>query len=188
MAHACTIVARNYVAHARVLANSFLAHHPGGEFAVLMIDYEAREFEGGSTGFQYVRLCDIGLDQKEIGRLAAIYDVTELATTVKLPLLRYLLGSSRNDVIYLDPDIRIYGSLGEVSELAQRHSIVLTPHIMVPLPRDGRRIDEFQILAAGVYNLEFIAVGPHSRRSRHSGPISATRNRFFRKSASCCAG
>jgi glycosyltransferase involved in cell wall biosynthesis len=162
MARACTIVARNYVAHARVLANSFLAHHPGGEFTVLLIDDEAREFGESSRAFQCVRLSDIGLDQKEIGRLAAIYDVTELATAVKPPLLRYLLSSGRGDVIYLDPDIRIYGSLAEVSELAQRHSIVLTPHTMVPMPRDERRIDEFQILAAGVYNLGFIAVGPGS--------------------------
>src|SRR6516164_70939 len=109
MARACTIVARNYVAHARVLANSFLAHHPGGEFTVLLIDDEAREFEERSSAFECVRLSDIGLDQKEIGRLAAIYDVTELATAVKPPLLRYLLGSGRNDVIYLDPDIRIFG-------------------------------------------------------------------------------
>jgi glycosyltransferase involved in cell wall biosynthesis/2-polyprenyl-3-methyl-5-hydroxy-6-metoxy-1,4-benzoquinol methylase len=162
MVRACTIVARNYFAHARVLADSFLAHHPDGEFTVLLIDDEAREHDGSGEAFRCVRLSDIGLDRKEIGRLAAIYDVTELATAVKPPFLRHLLGSSRADVIYLDPDIKIYGSLEEVSELARSHAIVLTPHTMVPIPRDGRRIDEFQILAAGVYNLGFIGVGPGS--------------------------
>jgi hypothetical protein len=34
----CTIIAKNYVAHARVLARSFAAQHPGGGFRVLVID------------------------------------------------------------------------------------------------------------------------------------------------------
>ena len=40
MVSVCTIIARNYLAHARVLAESFFAHHPGGDFAVLLIDDE----------------------------------------------------------------------------------------------------------------------------------------------------
>ena len=36
--HACTIVARNYLPHARVLARSFLAHNPGSRFTTLLID------------------------------------------------------------------------------------------------------------------------------------------------------
>jgi len=30
--NACTIIAKNYVAQARVLARSYLEHHPGGRF------------------------------------------------------------------------------------------------------------------------------------------------------------
>jgi hypothetical protein len=162
MVNACTIIARNYLAHARVLAASFFAHHPDGTFTLLLIDDEARQFDASRESFRCLRLGEIGLDRAEIGQLASIYDVTELATAVKPPFLRYLIAEGRDQVIYLDPDIRIYNSLDEASQLARQHAIVLTPHTTVPVPPDGRRIDAFQILAAGVYNLGFIAVGPGS--------------------------
>ena len=99
----------------------------------------------------------------EIGRLAGIYDVTELATAVKPLLLRRLLDDSGREVIYLDPDIRIFASLQPVADLAAAHGIVLTPHTTRPYPDDEREIDAFFVLAVGVYNLGFIAVGGNRR-------------------------
>ena len=160
MVTACSIIARNYLAHARVLAASFFAHHPQGRFTLLLIDDEGRQFSGADESFRCLRLSDIGLDSSQIGQLAAIYDVTELATAVKPRFLRHLLGEGASDVIYLDPDIKIYGPLDEASRLARQHGIVLTPHTTIPFVRDGRWVNDFHILAAGVYNLGFIAVGP----------------------------
>ena len=162
MVTVCTIAARNYIAHVRVLASSFLQHHPEGRFIFLLIDDESRQFDASREPFQCVRLSDIGLDRAEIGRLATIYDVTELSTAVKPRFLQHLLTDNGGSVLYLDPDIKVYGSLESVSRLALEHSIVLTPHVTRPMRRDGRRIDEFQVLASGIYNLGFIAVGPGS--------------------------
>ncbi len=159
MVNACTIVARNYLPHARVLAASFLQHHPEGEFFVLVIDDEQRELDASRETFACLRLTDIGLSTDEIGRLAGIYDVTELATAVKPRLLAWLLAGGRDHIIYLDPDIKIYDTLAGIARLAVEHDIVLTPHTMIPVPRDGRRIDGLHILGAGVYNLGFVAVG-----------------------------
>ena len=83
MVNACTIVARNYLAHARVLAASFLAHHPDGTFTLLLVDDEQRTFDESGELFRCLRLSDIGLEPTAITRLAALYDVTELATAVK---------------------------------------------------------------------------------------------------------
>jgi glycosyltransferase involved in cell wall biosynthesis/2-polyprenyl-3-methyl-5-hydroxy-6-metoxy-1,4-benzoquinol methylase len=164
MLNACTIIACNYLPFARVLADSFLAHHPGGSFTVLLVDDEARQFSpGGDERVVWLRLADIGFDRDEIHRLAGIYDVTELATAVKPQLLRRLLDEGRQHVVYLDPDIRIYGSLQDVAVLAAQHGIVLTPHTMRPYPKDERQIDGFFVLAAGVYNLGFIGVGESAR-------------------------
>ena len=160
MVSACTIVACNYLAHARVLAASFAEHHPDADFTVLLIDDEDGTLEDGRERFPVLRLRDIGLDGDEVRRLAAIYTVTELATAVKPRFLRHLLSLGRRHVIYLDPDIRIYGPLQDAAALAERHGIVLTPHITEPMPEDERQVDDFTILAAGVYNLGFIALGP----------------------------
>ncbi len=159
MVNACTIIARNYLAHARILATSFLAHHPRGTFTLLLIDDEQRTFDESGEPFRCVRLSDIGLAPAQIARLVALYDVTELATAVKPRLLSHLLSGGFAGVIYLDPDIKIYGSLDEAARLANQHGIVLTPHMLAPLPKDGRHVTDFHILAAGVYNLGFIAVG-----------------------------
>ncbi len=178
---ACTIVARNYLAHARVLAESFRTHHPDGQFVVLLIDDEGRAAEDAAEPFRLLRLADTGLSRDDVGRLASRYDVTELATAVKPRFLRHLLDTTATDVIYLDPDIKLYGSLDDVSRLARAHGVVLTPHTMAPIPSDGRGIRDRDILAAGVYNLGFLGVGPGSdafidwwwqktRREAHADP------------------
>ena len=93
MINACTIVARNYLAYARVLAASFLAHHPGGQFRVLLIDDEDGSAGSQAADLHCQRLRDIGLSARDVVQLAAIYDVTELATAVKPQFLRFLLDS-----------------------------------------------------------------------------------------------
>src|SRR4026207_672510 len=130
MLHACTIIARNYLADARVLTDSFFAHHPGGTFTVLIIDDEARELAPEEPRIEWLRLSDLGIPRTEIHRLAGIYDVTELATAVSPRLLLRLLDEGRDSVVYLDPDILICHSLAEVGSLAGRHDIVLTPHTL----------------------------------------------------------
>jgi len=35
---ACTIVSRNYLSHARILAESFARHEPDGRFYLLVVD------------------------------------------------------------------------------------------------------------------------------------------------------
>jgi len=163
MLNACTIVASNYLPYARVLADSFFAHHPDGSFVVLLIDDEQRAVDLEDRRIDWRRLSDLGLDRAEIRRLAGIYDVTELATAVKPLLLRRLVDEGRPSITYLDPDIRIYDSLEDLSRLAASHGIVLTPHTMRPFPRDERQVDGFFVLAAGVYNLGFVAVAPSAR-------------------------
>src|ERR1700730_12604469 len=132
MTKACTIAARNYVAHVRVLASSFFARHPDGRFAVLLVDDHSRTLDPAAEVFECLWLRDIGLDRCEIHRLAAIYDVTEFATAVKPPLLQHLLRRDGGPILYLDPDIRIYESIEELSCLAMEHGIVLTPHVTAP--------------------------------------------------------
>ena len=148
--------------YARVLADSFLEHHPDGAFTVLVID-DRPEPGTRDPRITWMRLADVGLDGDEIRRLAGIYNVTELSTAVKPLLLRRLLDDGAGEVIYLDPDIRVYGALSDIVDLARRHDVVLTPHTMRPFPADGREVDARFILSAGVYNLGFIAVGGAAR-------------------------
>jgi hypothetical protein len=182
MLSACTIIAGNYLPFARVLAASFLAHHPEATFTVLVIDRDesapeppdrpnsraserpnSRGPDLPSPRVTWLTLGDIGLDRHEIHRLAGIYDVTELATAVKPVLLRHLLDRGEQAVAYLDPDIQVYAPLDDIGSLANQHAIVLTPHTMQPFPKDDRQVDDYFVLAAGVYNLGFVGIGPSAR-------------------------
>jgi glycosyltransferase involved in cell wall biosynthesis/2-polyprenyl-3-methyl-5-hydroxy-6-metoxy-1,4-benzoquinol methylase len=154
----CTIIARNYLAQARVLARSFKQVHPDGNCTVLVIDDPAGYIDPAAEQFELVTIHDIGLPDAE--RMAAFYDVMELSTAVKPWLLRTLLGRDGVDsVSYLDPDIQVFSSLAKIEEEAVRHGIVLTPHFTEPLPRDGRKPSEEDILISGTYNLGFIGLG-----------------------------
>ena len=160
---ACTIVARNYLAQARVLARSFQHYHPDCPFTILIVDdLGMRESTDSVTGVNLLSLGDIGLEPGDEHRMPMIYDVTELSTATKPWLLRRLRAAGPEVVVYLDPDILICAPIVEVAELARAHSIVLTPHVTEPIPRDELSVNESDILGSGIYNLGFIAVGPGS--------------------------
>lgn len=153
---ACTIVARNYLAHARVLAESFLEHHPEAGFSVLVIDAPSSEFSG--EPFEVLYPTEVGIDEQEYGRMAMIYDVLELATAVKPWLLRHLLAEDEV-VLYFDPDIQVFAPLDEIETQARAHGIVLTPHTTEAVPMESNELAENTILIAGIYNLGFIGIG-----------------------------
>jgi glycosyltransferase involved in cell wall biosynthesis len=158
----CTIIARNYAAHARVLARSFAATHPDGHCSVLVVDDEDGYLDPTAEPFELIRLDEIGLPDPE--RMAAFYNVLELSTAVKPWLLRHLLDRDGVEAVtYLDPDIRVEDSLKEADNLAIKHGAVLTPHLTAPLPRDGRKPSERDIMVAGSYNLGFVSLGADGR-------------------------
>ena len=157
--NACTIIARNYLAQARVLARSFRQHHPAGRFTVLVIDGEQPFPKGPHDEFEVMVATEIGFDETELHRMAVIYDVMELATAVKAAFLKALLERGGGAITYFDPDIEIFRPLDDIDELARVHSIVLTPHTLDPLPHTHEEPGEVTLLLAGMFNLGFIAVG-----------------------------
>lgn len=162
----CTIIAKNYVAQARVLARSFHEHHPGGRCFVLVVDDPDGYIDPAREPFSLLTPADLELDRETFRSMATIYDVLELSTAVKPSLLAALIERLSEPVLYLDPDIQIFGSLEEAHGLAAEHRLVLTPHLTEPMPRDGASPSEVQILASGAYNLGFVALGPGEDSSR----------------------
>ena len=60
--------------------------------------------------------------------------------------------------IYLDADIVLFKPLDLVlSAFADGHELVLTPHVLTPLPPDGKQPDDLAIMRSGIYNLGFAA-------------------------------
>lgn len=162
---ACTILATNYLAMARVLVASFAQHHPGQEFFTLLIDGE--EADRSLPGLGTVVLPgDLVLPEGEWRDMATIYTVIELATAAKPAMLSHLLDRDAT-AMYLDPDIVVYQPLWPCFEAAAARAIALTPHCLAPVPRDGLSPSETMLMHAGIFNLGFIAVGQRARPFLH---------------------
>ena len=152
-----TIVSKNYLAYARVLAHSFRRHHPAGRVFVLLVDEPDGRLAPQHEPFELVPLGD--LDIPDLRRFCFQYTILELNTAAKAAFLAHLLrarGVAR--LLYLDPDILVARELTELGALLDRHSIVLTPHLLEALDADGRKPSERDILNAGAYNLGFLAL------------------------------
>src|SRR5579863_9043657 len=98
-----TIVARNYLAQARVLAESLARLDDGPALSVLVLDDVDDELDDSRELFEIVRPRDLDIEAREFHHMATIYDVTELATAAKPLLLRPLLETD-DIVCFLDPD------------------------------------------------------------------------------------
>jgi hypothetical protein len=87
------------------------------------------------------------------------HDVVEVCTAVKGPYLRQACESGVDAVLYLDPDIAVFGTLEPVLEELATADILLTPHQLDPdTARDLILDNELATLRTGIYNLGFIAV------------------------------
>ncbi|MBN1954764.1 MAG: glycosyltransferase [Anaerolineae bacterium] len=155
----CTIVAKNYLAHARALTESFLACHPAGRVFVLLVDRPEGLHDLAQEDFTTVLVEDIGIP--EFGVMTFRYTLLELSTAVKPFFLEYLFQHYEYDAIcYVDPDIYFYRPIDEIWRQLESYGIVLTPHLLGPLD-EAPNPNEITILQAGVYNLGFIGLSRH---------------------------
>lgn len=154
-----TIVAKNYLAQARVLMDSVRAVDPDYLRVVLLVDEVEGRFDPGAEDFEVVLSEDLGIPHSRWFHFK--YSVLELSTAVKPFFISWLFRKyALKKVIYLDPDIRVYASLRGIEQALEDANIVLTPHLTREL-NDDLQPGELQILRAGAYNLGFIAVREH---------------------------
>lgn len=153
-----TIVAQNYLAQAAVLAESFYAAHPDGSFTTLIIDRTGGRIPPPELAGHVLSIEDLPIDRATLFEMVGSYSVMELATALKPSFLAYLLATHSSPAIYLDPDIFIYNPLDDVFVALETKPIVLTPHAVRPIPRDGLETSEQTVRHAGIFNLGFIGV------------------------------
>ena len=152
-----TIASKNYLPYARVLMRSVERWHPEAARFVVLADAIDGCFDPSLEPFQIVLSADLPIPESRW--LHFRYTLLELNTAIKpfaMENLAVTYGLER--MIYLDPDVKLYGSLERVFELLDTSEIVLTPHLLDPLPTDGMYPSESDIVRSGTYNLGFLAV------------------------------
>lgn len=155
-----TAIARNFVAHARILADSFVAAHPGGRFVVLCLDAEPGELSFPAEVDVLTGLELFG--EAELNRRGYMYSTQELVSSSKPDIMRRLVHDSGEPLVFLDADSFVYGGLTDLGDLAGEHGIALSPHRLggsnIELEGDADFRAEGQIIQAGVFNAGLLAV------------------------------
>jgi hypothetical protein len=147
-------VSRSFLSFARIVGESYLQHHPHSRFYALVVDRLPNGIEAG-CGIDVVEPAE--LDLPYFDELSFKYEVVELSTALKPTFFSFLL--DREDaIVYLDPDILVLRRFDEAIQLLASAPIVLTPHSLSPIPRDGLRPSEEGMLHTGAYNLGFLAL------------------------------
>ena len=151
-----TIASRSYRPFVDALMNSVRLHHPEFQLYVLLVDEPQAGDPPAPHGCEVITADAIGVPCFDDMTLR--YDVMELSTALKPWFMRWLFDQTDlQQLIYLDPDIRLYAPLNPVLGLLEAgHEAVLTPHLTQPLDDRGLP-DDRSILQSGVFNLGFAA-------------------------------
>jgi glycosyltransferase involved in cell wall biosynthesis len=162
---ACTIIAKNYLPMARVLYESWNTFHPDCALYVLLLDSPRGFFDPKVESFRSVFVEE--LDIPNLNGFLFKYAILESSTAVKPYFLNHLFRRyAMHKLLYLDPDILILNPLDGLKNYLEEANVLLTPHLLSPLPPDGRKPNDHDILQAGTYNLGFIGLrnGTESQR------------------------
>ena len=154
----CSIVASNFLAHARVLADSLRRAHPEARLELFVVD-AWDEPPRDDEPFSRIALRDAQLSTDELHRRATMYDRQALVSSLKPRVLAGAIERSSGPVVLLDADMLALGALEDVFDLAARHAIVLSPHATTPMPFEpGGYGPEQTFLRAGVFNGGFLGI------------------------------
>lgn len=161
MRTAVTIVSKNYISFARVLAESFRRHHPDWSFIIVLVDEADGYVEPGMHGaegldYELVEMRSLGLP--DFGTLIYRYTIMELNTAVKPFVLDHLLHERGCEAVaYIDPDILFIERFTGVEDALEKGELCLIPHMRRPF-YDDHQPSDVGILQSGTYNLGFCAM------------------------------
>lgn len=155
-----TSICMNYLPKALVLGESLKEHNKDIKFYIILLERELpKELPADANKIvdKFILAKDIGFT--DFDKFIFKHSIVEAATSVKGRALVYLLENESDKVVYIDPDIKIYNSLKELSDLLDKHEIILTPHQTIPEKNEfDITNNELCSLQHGVYNLGFLAV------------------------------
>ena len=98
--------------------------------------------------FDMVNIKDLDVD--DFAEFVFRYNILELNTAVKPFAFAKFIAEGYSNVIYFDPDIRVFSTLDDMCAVISQNNVVLTPHLTGELD-DGMRPNEVDILRAGTY-------------------------------------
>lgn len=155
-----TIAAKHALPYARVLARSLAEHHPDLTCFVLLADEVQGCFDPEREPFELVRLSDVGIP--DLPRFCFAHGEHELSYACTPYLLGSVLDRGCTRVLFLKQETVVAGAIDRLLARLERHSILLTPHLLEPVSGPDRVERELNILQSGVFNAGVVGVSETS--------------------------
>jgi hypothetical protein len=151
-----TIITKNYLAHARTLFESLRRYH-AAEVYVLFADDIEGFVNPAAEPFTTLTVSDV-LPQS-FDAMKFYYKPFEFCNALRPFLHRYLLTRTELDSwIYLDADILVTHALDRVFAEFETGAILLSPHVLRPVPSSLKQPGETGLLKFGVFNSGFLGL------------------------------
>jgi len=163
---AFTICSLNYLHMALSARKSFLLYNQDWEFKIfihdMIQDKEIIPFLLELSSNEDIFIFSLGLKNNilnfPIEEIFIRYNVYESNTAIKPYIFSYYFNLNYNKICYFDPDIYFYDQIDEIDNLLNTYEIILTPHMLLPCPDDGKIVSNQNINNAGIYNCGFVAM------------------------------
>lgn len=151
-----TVVAKNYIPFARVLADQLRRFHPNIQCLVALADEVGSTFDPREERFTLVAMEEMGIPEPESFRFRHGHAV--LAVAAKPYVLGHILDRGFTSAIFLDPDMFVLDDLDNLVATVAEHAVTLTPHLLEP-PAGARRMQrELGVLVSGTFNAGVVGV------------------------------
>lgn len=157
-----TICSNNYLAQAKTLMDSISELNPDLKIVIGLVDELLDEID--YSFFHPAVIIPVKrLGITDFAGLCERYNIIELNTSVKATFFKFLNKQFQcTKIIYFDPDVQVFHSLKSLLNCLDKADILLTPHILSPIPHDGLTPQENIFLNYGIYNLGFLALNMNS--------------------------
>ena len=156
MKAACTIASFNYLPKIRTFAYSFKKHNPNINIFVLLVDDSSIPKDFSREPFDVILAKDLKIEDFLL--IAFKFNIIELNTALKPSFIKFLFYKKNvSKLLYFDPDVFVFSPLDSLFDELNRHSALLTPHILSP-GTAGAILPDTAFLRFGVFNLGFIGM------------------------------
>ncbi|MBR1648190.1 MAG: glycosyl transferase [Alphaproteobacteria bacterium] len=158
--HYFTSITACYLPKARVLAQTLKKYNKNAVIHVAIADDLPQNFDLEKEDFDYIWQAQDFIKTANNDKWFFSHTVVELCTAIKAAAALHILQKTKAEkLIYLDPDIGVFGSLKPLEKMLNKKSLLLTPHQTAPaLDLQGIIDEEICSLKHGVYNFGFFAV------------------------------
>jgi hypothetical protein len=154
-----TVTSTSHLYLAKAMARSVREQMPNAIIAICLVEEELPS-NFNNSDFDHIVLAK-NLGFSNFYQSIFKYKTLEAITSVKGQLFLYLLKHfpNENKFIFLDTDIKVYSPFHEVSQILDKHPIILTPHLLKPQNIINNSIHWEQIVSLkGTFNTGFLAI------------------------------